>query len=325
MNQDLNRSNILSRRKWSWSIYKTYSPKSNTIGYFEWYFSSRCQLIFNRNDIEIHNFIAARNFSSEREVLAADLCVVPTQWQAAVSQKLQDHLSIIFDGIDFDFFKPAPEQLFDFDVEIKGEDSQLIVKQDDLLLSYATRGMEPMRGFPQFMRALPTLLDDLQNLKVLIGGRDRSAYGPPCPTHNGSWKNKLLDEFPSLKNHPRVTYTGLMSYENYRLTLQRSNLHCYFTEAYVTSWSLFEAAACGTPLLTNESPATNGTLPIPSDHIIKNINDISQPESIKHAKNILLQKSKHRKSLLNKEFSLNHSKELWMHAINKALLASANE
>ena len=69
-----------------------------------------------------------------------------------------------------------------------------------------------MRGFPQFMQVLPVLLNDLPNLKVLIGGRDRSAYGPACPTHDGSWKNMLLDKVPSLKDHPRVTYTGLMSY-----------------------------------------------------------------------------------------------------------------
>ena len=88
-------------------------PNATLIGYFEWYFSSRCaNLIFNRDDREIHNFIAARNFSSEREILAADLSVVPTHWQASqFPKKIQDHLSIIFDGIDFDFFKPADQPL----------------------------------------------------------------------------------------------------------------------------------------------------------------------------------------------------------------------
>ena len=136
-----------------------------------------------------------------------------------------------------------------------------------------------MRGFPQFMRGLPELLKKIPNLKVLIGGRDRSAYGPPCPTHGGSWKEMLLSEVPLLKNHPRITYTGLMSYENYRLMLQRTNLHCYFTEPYVTSWSLFEAAACGAPILTNQSPATNGTLPIPIEHVLPHIEDFYKPRA----------------------------------------------
>ena len=128
--------------------------------------------------------------------------------------------------------------------------------------------MEPLRGFPELLKALPTLLDRIPNLKVLVGGRDRSAYGPECPTHNGSWKEMMLDQLPSLKDHPRITYTGLMNYENYRLMLQRSNLHCYLTKPYVTSWSLFEAAACGTPIITNRSPATTGTITIPEENTI---------------------------------------------------------
>ena len=29
----------------------------------------------------------------------------------------------------------------------------------------------------------------------------------------------MLDQLPSLRDHPRITYTGLMNYENYRLML----------------------------------------------------------------------------------------------------------
>ena len=31
-----------------------------------------------------------------------------------------------------------------------------------------------------------------------------------------------------------------MPYEHYKQLLQRSNLHCYFTRPYVTSWSLLK-------------------------------------------------------------------------------------
>ena len=134
------------------------------------------------------------------------MSVVPTHWQASqFPKKIQDHLSIIFDGIDFDFFKPADQPLSNIDVEINGEYDKLVLKQDDLLLSYATRGMEPMRGFPQFMRGLPELLKKIPNLKVLIGGRDRSAYGPPCPTH-GEAERMLLSEVPLLKKPKNYLY-----------------------------------------------------------------------------------------------------------------------
>ena len=69
---------------------------------------------------------------------------------------------------------------------------------DDLLLTYATRGMEPMRGFPEFMEIYLNYLNGIPNLKVIIGGRDRSAYGPKCPTHGGSWKEMILDKIVCL-------------------------------------------------------------------------------------------------------------------------------
>ena len=187
-------------------------------------------------------------------------------------------MTIIFDGVDINFFKPGHSELFSRPVKLQGEDDNLIIQPGELLLTYATRGMEPLRGFPDLLKALPALLEQVPNLKVLIGGRDRSAYGPQCPTHNGSWKEMMLDQLPSLRNHPQIIYTGLMNYENYLLMLQRSNLHCYFTQPYVTSWSLFEAAACGTPILTNKSPATTGTIEIPEKNTIENIEDIYQSE-----------------------------------------------
>ena len=119
---------------------------------------------------------------------------------------------------------------------------------DDLLLTYSTRGMEPMRGFTEFMEILPELLKRIPNLKVIIGGRDRSAYGPECPTHGGSWKEMILDKIVSLRGNKKIIFPGLMNYDMYRRLLQRSNLHCYLTRPYVTSWSLFEAVACGTPI-----------------------------------------------------------------------------
>lgn len=49
----------------------------------------------------------------------------------------------------------------------------------------------------------------------------------------------------------------------YRSLLQRSTLHCYFTRPYVTSWSLFEAAASGARLCVNQTEATQGVVKDP--------------------------------------------------------------
>ena len=280
-------------------------PDAVIIGYFEWYFSKNCaKIILNRDDTTTLNYIQARNISSESEILSCDGCVTPTKWQASqFPDKIRKHLTIIFDGVDIGIFNPPESSIYTKPIQLKGEDDGLKVQPEDRLLTYATRGMEPLRGFPELLKALPTLLDRIPNLKVLVGGRDRSAYGPECPTHNGSWKEMMLDQLPSLKDHPRITYTGLMNYENYRLMLQRSNLHCYLTKPYVTSWSLFEAAACGTPIITNRSPATTGTITIPEENTINDIEDIYQPSGIEKAIKILVN-DKTRISFLDNTYTL---------------------
>ena len=44
-------------------------------------------------------------------------------------------------------FRPGEDNIFKQIVEIEGESGNMQVKPEELLLSYATRGMEPMRGF----------------------------------------------------------------------------------------------------------------------------------------------------------------------------------
>jgi len=81
---------------------------------------------------------------------------------------------------------------------------------------------------------------------------------PQTLPHGGSWKQLLLAELDEQLPQERVLFTGLLDYNDYRSLLWRSDLHCYFTRPYVTSWSLFEAAACGARLAVNKSPATIG-------------------------------------------------------------------
>ena len=296
-------------------------PKAALIGYFEWYFSNRCaKLILNCSNIATLNYIQTRNISTENEILSCDAAVVPTQWQASqFPSKLQENLSIIFDGVDTSYFKPRDNALFEEVITIQGEDNALTINKGELLLTYATRGMEPLRGFPEFVRAIPTLLEKLPNLKILIGGRDRSAYGPRCPSHEGSWKEMMLEEIPILKNHPRITFTGLMSYGEYLKMLQRTNLHIYLTHPYVTSWSLFEAAACGAPVLTNQSAATTGIIPMAESNTINSVEEMNQPEGISKALTLLTMKSNKRCSNLESKFSLDTSKNQWEKLINTAL------
>lgn len=305
------------------SLIKELIPDCTLIGYFEWYFSAECAAtLLSKNDLTTRNMVRLRNLLSEHEILHCDAAVIPTRWQASrFPPLLQPKLNVLFDGIDTNFFQPPESDLSQSVQVLEGEYGQLKVNPGELLLSYATRGMEPVRGFPEFMRALPTLLKRLPQLKVLVGGRDRSAYGTPAPSHGGSWKALLLEELGEFEGRDRLVFTGLMNYGHYRRMLQRTNLHCYFTKPYVTSWSLFEAAACGTPVLTNAGPATTGVLPIASHRAVP-WEELGAKQLAATIEALLLAPQERRVYLPN-EFEQLHCQQQWQDLINKALQGAA--
>lgn len=244
-------------------LIKTLIPDCCVIGYFEWYFQpDSAGVLLGQEDRLSRSQVQLRNLVISQELLHCDRAVVPTAWQASqFPAPLRRQLTVIFDGVERQLFQPPADQARGWPLQLQGEAGGLQLQQGQQLLSYATRGMEPLRGFPEFLRALPVVLEAEPELQVLIAGRDRSAYGMPAPSHGGSWKQRLLDELGDFAGRERLHWCGLLPRGNYRQLLQRTNLHCYFSRPYVTSWSLFEAVACAAPLLTNPGDTTTGVLP----------------------------------------------------------------
>ncbi|MDM7936969.1 MAG: glycosyl transferase family 1 [Cyanobium sp. CZS 48M] len=236
-------------------------PNAKCIGYFEWYFTpSTSRYLLPKFSFDLQLATNLRNLPILSELSSCDVAVVPTEWQKSqFPMEFHGKLQVIFDGIDLTFFSPdlsVRQQV----LELPGFESgaTAILEPQDLVLTYATRGMEPLRGFPQFMRMLPRLLGSFPELKVVIAGQDRAAYSYRSPGHGGSWKNTLMDELAGRGDVDlaRIHFTGLLNYPRYRQLLQRSDLHCSFTRPYVMSWSVVEAAACAAPLALAEGPAT---------------------------------------------------------------------
>lgn len=236
-------------------------PQSVLIGYFEWWFTAETSKNLLENfDLNMQLSSSLRNLPTHHELERCNAGVVPTKWQQQqFPEQLQTKLKVIFDGIDTDFFHPAEKSIVDIDLSLTNRDTKEEFRFDSSakILSYATRGMEPLRGFPEFMRALPYAFKEVDNLQVVIAGADRCAYSYQAPSHEGSWKNALLDEIKDKIPNQQIHFTGLLNYKDYRSLLWRSNLHCYFTKPYVTSWSLFEACSCGAKLLISTGKATD--------------------------------------------------------------------
>ena len=302
-------------------------PETLHVGYFEWYFrKNTSQYLVDKFELDDQLKTGLRNMAILHELECCDLGVVPTEWQKSqFPEAYKDKLTVIFDGIDTNFFHPYQEptnlQSQDLTIQNRENGEKFTIGANQTILSYATRGMEALRGFPEFMRSLPYLLSKNPNLKVVIAGADRRAYSYDAPSHNGSWRNHLLHEMGDFVGRERIIFTGLLNYIDYRLLLWRSNLHCYFTRPYVTSWSLFESAACSANLAVNRSPATSG---IAKESSVTWVNLDNQDELNRDLLNALENKKKPRSQIL-RGYELSTSLQLWERMLNKALLPKPNE
>ena len=239
-------------------------PNAKIIGYFEWWFRKSTSMHLVENfDFNTQLSANMRNLPTLQELEQCDVGVVPTEWQKKQFPSLvHPKLNVIFDGIDTNFFHPPKKSIDKNRITISNRETnqKFCVNPHSIILTYATRGMEPVRGFPEFMRALPTAFKEFNNLEVFIAGNDRCAYSYLAPTNQGSWKNHLLSELGDRIPKEKIHFTGLLNYHDYRSLLWRSNLHCYFSRPYVTSWSLFEAASCGARLLVNTGEHTDNII-----------------------------------------------------------------
>jgi len=185
-----------------------------------------------------------RNIPQMLDLSSADFGIVPTQYQASqFPPRERQILRVIHDGVDTKLAAPAGlrrDTLGDLPI---GEWPEIV--------TYATRGMEPQRGFPQFMRALALLQKRRPKMHAIIAGEDRVAYGKALP-EGETWKKKMLAELDLDMN--RVHFTGRLPRPEYQQLLQASHAHVYLTVPFVLSWSMLEAMSTACPMVVSDTP-----------------------------------------------------------------------
>lgn len=213
-------------------------PATRYIAYHEWYYTD---VDWHRGKRERPMTPEAlltnrlRNLPISAEFDSADRNWCPTAFQASrFPPALRARLEIMPDGVDCGFHRPDPEARIDFDwLRLPGRPK---------LLTYATRGLEPLRGFPQFMRAVALLQKRRADFETLVIAQDSVSYGPRLAEDDG-WGKRALRALDL--DRARLHMHGLKPRADYLRVLQASSAHVYFTEPFVTSWSLLEAMAAG--------------------------------------------------------------------------------
>ena len=233
----------------SWFV-KDVFPEARHLSYLEWYYNpDGADMRFDRRQPltpERAANLRIKNTPILNDLTVCDLGVTPTKWQRDQFPELFHHKIVqLFDGVDTDVFKPNPEAK----LKLPGLD----LSDAPRIITYASRGMEPYRGFPQFMEALPYILAADTECHVVIVASERVCYGPPL-AFGQSYKKLMLEKIRlSQSDRERVHFVGALPYGPYRQVLQASDVHIYLTRPFVLSWSMIEAMACGCLVVASDT------------------------------------------------------------------------
>lgn len=216
-------------------------PQAKLLCYFEWFYHAHgSDADFDPSEPLTQDDearIRIKNAPILQDLYSCDRGLSPTNWQRQqFPSEYQGKINALHDGIDTNFFRPKPG------AKLVLPSKNLDLSHVDEVITYTTRGMEPYRGFPQFMEAIALLQERRPNCHVVVVGENRVAYGKKL-ANGQTYKDLMLSQLPI--DQSRIHFTGWLPYEEYLQVLQASSVHVYLTRPFVLSWSLLESLATG--------------------------------------------------------------------------------
>lgn len=187
----------------------------------------------------------ARNAMILCDLHNCDRGYCPTDWQrSCFPSEYQAKLSTVFDGVDTTVWKPQTGR----SRRVAGHEIPDGLK----VVTYATRGMESMRGFDIFMKAAQQVAQRRTDVLFAVVGQDRICYGGDQKHTDGkTFKEWVLSQ--GTYDLSRFLFTGLLPEVELARLFAFTDLHVYLTVPFVLSWSLFNALACGAPVLCSDT------------------------------------------------------------------------
>ena len=244
-------------------------PKATFLGYFEWFYRAHGSSHgFHPNiplTAEFEQQIRTKNVPILLDLSVANAGVSPTHWQRQqFPAEYRPKIEVIHDGVDTQYFSPLMHDLYlpRLGLDLRGK------KQ---IVTYVATGMEPMRGFPEFMKIVSWLQRRFPQCEVVIVGEDRTEYSNPLASGK-TYRQLMLELYPY--DLSRLHFTGRLSLEEYRQVLQASTVHVYLTFPFILSWSALEAMSCGCLVVGSATPPVQEVIQNEANGLLADFFDI---------------------------------------------------
>ncbi len=222
-------------------------PNAKYLAYHEWYFNGGLSDDGQPVDSDNHDSLVRgrlANIPFLVDLASMDRGLTPTRYQhSQFPAVFQPHIQVLHDGVDTDFYVPSSSTT----VNLASGGS---LTQDDEVITYVARGMEPYRGFPQFMEAVSKVQKRNPNVHTIVVGQDRVAYGSRRKDGQ-TFKEYALKSLDL--DMSRIHFPGLVDFETLRGIFRISSVHVYLTAPFVLSWSMIEAMSTGCVILGSDT------------------------------------------------------------------------
>ena len=192
---------------------------------------------------------SSTNLITELALLQSSAAVVASRSQLlSFPESLQQRLTLQPEGVDLQRIKPDPSAC----LNIPG--MKLEFRAGQPLVTFISRHLEPLRGLGKLLMAWPLVSQTLPEAQlVLVGGR-----GQGYSLQRAKGKDHLeeaLDQLPDSTCRGKIHCLGFLPHSEMLKLLQCSACHVALSYPYTLSWSVLEALACATPIISNpESP-----------------------------------------------------------------------
>ena len=221
---------IIAHASWGEAVYlKQVFDRARLVVYCEWFYNAPTMSDEDIDLAVLHDAQTRQEHNSRiiAALEAADAGWAPTQWQRAqFPPSYHGKIAVIHDGVDTDLITPGGK------------------RDGEPLVTFATRSLVPTRGFHIFMRALPEIQRRRPEARIVIAGSDAVAYGN-ARQDGESYRAALLRELNGRLDLSRITFAGMLPYDQYVDLLRRSAVHVYGSFPFVLSWSFIDALAAG--------------------------------------------------------------------------------